>query len=103
MTKFDRIREARIRKGLTQDEIAAMVPCSRYTYRRWERDREPKTLDVAVRVCEIAGIDLHYYMTGEILDKLSQEEAMIISAFRGMKEEEQKALCVLLERREAKN
>ena len=101
MSKFSRLRSARIRKGLTQDEIAEMIPCSRYTYRRWERDREPKTLDVAVRVCEIAGIDLHYYMTGEILDKLSQEEAMIISAFRDMKEGEQRALCVLLERRKS--
>lgn len=99
MSKFERLRNARLRKGLTQDEVAQLVPCSRHTYRHWEKDREPKSLDMAVKVCSIVGIDLHYYMTGEVLDKLTQKEAMIISWFKGLTCDERNAVCLLVDRR----
>lgn len=100
MSKFERLKEARIRKGLTQDGVAKLVPCSRHTYRKWESDREPKSLDMAVKVCAIVGINLHYYMTGEVLDKLTKNEAMLVSWFRSLNDEEKSAVELLVDRRE---
>ncbi|MCV6612888.1 MAG: helix-turn-helix domain-containing protein [Amphritea sp.] len=79
MTKGDRLKAARLKEGRTQEQIAMELHVALTTYKGWEADREPRTLDMTARLCQCLGISLDYYVTGEeCTPALTTEESALI-------------------------
>ena len=51
------MKAARIRAGMTQEEIAQAVGISTSTYSDYERGKRDLPINVAVKFCEACGID----------------------------------------------
>jgi transcriptional regulator with XRE-family HTH domain len=82
-TKYERLKQARIAAKLTRSQLAAKLHTSEATYREWERNREPRSLETAQRMCETLGITLEYYITGRNHHaSLSIDERQLIDLYR---------------------
>lgn len=53
------IREARLRAGLTQQELAERLATTQPVVARWEAGRSSPTLETVVRAVRACGLDLH--------------------------------------------
>ncbi|WP_421865185.1 helix-turn-helix domain-containing protein [Motiliproteus sp.] len=61
----ERLRRARLKKRLRQQDVAQQLHMSVSTYKAWENGRgEPRSLSVAARLCDLLDISLDYYVTG---------------------------------------
>lgn len=56
----DLIREARLRAGLTQAELASRAGTVQPAIARWESGRTDVTLDNVVRLIRLCGLDLEF-------------------------------------------
>lgn len=75
MNKGARLKAARLAARKTQEEVAKELHIAATTYKGWEADREPRTLDMTARLCKCLSISLDYYVTGEeCAPPLSAEE-----------------------------
>ncbi len=53
------IKEARLRAGLTQQELADRLSTSQSVIARWESNRRSPTFETVVRAIRACGLDLH--------------------------------------------
>lgn len=92
------IREARLRAGLTQAELAERLETHQSVVARWETGRSEPTLTTVVRAVRACGLDLHFSLAqrdtdhrrliadavkrtprerlDDLLDRLDAEEAL---------------------------
>jgi len=81
---FERLKEERLRLGLTQDELAAQVGVSKRSYCAYESgDTSPSAKLLAALVG--MGCDVAYLLTGERLPgtpALTPEESALLDNFR---------------------
>jgi transcriptional regulator with XRE-family HTH domain len=52
----DELRKARLKAGLTQEQVAARTRISREYVSQLERNRQSPTVDMLLRVCRILGV-----------------------------------------------
>lgn len=52
----DELKKARLKAGLTQEQLAAQAQISREYVSQLERDRQSPTVDMLLRVCRILGV-----------------------------------------------
>lgn len=52
----DELRKARLKAGLTQEQVAARARISREYVSQLERNRQSPTVDMLLRVCRILGV-----------------------------------------------
>lgn len=57
MTNTLEMKAARVRAGMTQEEMAQAVGVSASTYSDYERGKRDLPINVALRFCETCGID----------------------------------------------
>lgn len=71
--RCQRLRLARRRCGLTQQQLARAMHRSLSSVKEWERGSAPKTLDCVVRLCDLLRISLDWYVTGRGQMRPAQE------------------------------
>lgn len=64
-TKSERLRAARLAKGITIERAASELHVAASTYKGWEAGSEPRSLDTAARVCEYLDITMDFYVRGK--------------------------------------
>lgn len=63
-TLGSRLRQARIQKGLNQEQVAAIIGKTTTAYGHYERDRNEMSKDVAQKLAINLGISLEWLLTG---------------------------------------
>lgn len=92
-----------MRVKLTQVEAARRLAKAVSTIKGWEsaQGTEPATLDDVVRVCNLYGIPIDYYVSGQCGDtRLSADQQRLLKAYSSLSPETQKALLLTLEQLE---
>ena len=71
------LRELRIKKGLTQDEVADSIGISLTSYARYELGlRQPKT-EIAIRICNFFGITAEELLKGELAQETAPNDEIM--------------------------
>lgn len=81
-----RLREMRIKNGLTQDELAEQLKCGAKAISRYESDENLSKVYDFIRVCECLG-DVSYIITGKEYSngkEITPEEKKILSAYKNL-------------------
>ena len=81
-----RLREMRIKNGLTQDELAEKLHCGAKAISRYESDENLSKVYDFIRVCECLG-DISYIITGKKCNhrtEITPEEKKILSAYKNL-------------------
>ena len=58
--KYERIRDLRIDRGLTQEAVAKILHVSQNTYSQYEIGRSRYPLDAVVKLAEFYGVSMDY-------------------------------------------
>jgi transcriptional regulator with XRE-family HTH domain len=81
-----RLREERLRLGLSQDEFASIGGLTRRTQTHYETDGRPPDTSY-LRALAGIGVDVVYVLTGETsINTLSIEESEVLSGYRQLNE-----------------
>jgi transcriptional regulator with XRE-family HTH domain len=57
-----RLKEARIRRGLTQDELAQRTSVAKDQISRWENGKSPRDMDAIMRIADVLDVTLDWLM-----------------------------------------
>lgn len=94
-----RLRNARIEKGLNQNELAKLLHCSSKAISRYENnDNLDKVYDF-VQMCECLGADINYISTGiehSNGKEITLQEQRILSAYRGLVDSDKRIVDFIL-------
>ncbi|RRD00043.1 XRE family transcriptional regulator [Amphritea balenae] len=65
--RAERLQRARLAQGLKQQDIATLLYKSLSTIKKWESatGAEPSNLDDLIRLCEVYGITVEWYLSGQ--------------------------------------
>ena len=93
------IKDIRVRKGLTQAEVASAVGVSSVVYSRYETGSRQPSIDMLVQMADIFGVTVDYLLGRRIAEdsSLSDFEQRLLNAARKADERaRQDALNVLM-------
>lgn len=93
----DRLRNERVRLGLSQEDLALVGGVNRNTQGSYERGARNPDTAYLVAVAGL-GIDIAFVLTGQKqISDLSGEEAQIIEQYRGIPDDDQKMIRRMLD------
>jgi transcriptional regulator with XRE-family HTH domain len=72
-TPGERLRAARLERGLTQEALAAELGVSRSAVAQWETDRAGQIRGNLLRIADVLGVSLEYLLHGD--DKRAPAQA----------------------------
>lgn len=91
-----RLQEERKRCGLTQLQVADALGIAKRTQANWEAGSSDATASYLSEVASKLSFDVAYILTGEratlASDALSQVEDVVVKQYRGLPEEDQRAI-----------
>lgn len=93
------IKDIRVRKGLTQAEVASALGVSSVVYSRYETGSRQPSIDMLVQMSDIFGVTVDYLLGRRIAEdsSLSDFEQRLLNAARNADERaRQDALSVLM-------
>lgn len=93
------IKDIRLRKGLTQSEVAAALGVSSVVYSRYENGKRQPSIDTLVQMADIFGVTVDYLLGRQDIEDstLSEYELHLLIASRNADERaKQDALNMLL-------
>ena len=93
------IKDIRIRKGLTQSEVASALGVSSVVYSRYENGKRQPSIDTLVQMADIFGVTVDYLLGKQDIEDstLSDYELHLLMASRNADERaKQDALNMLL-------
>lgn len=93
------IKDIRVRKGLTQAEVAGALGVSSVVYSRYETGSRQPSIDMLVQMADIFGVTVDYLLGRKIAEdsSLSDFEQRLLNAARNADERaRQDALSVLI-------
>ena len=94
-----RLREERLRLGLSQEDLAAMGGKGRNTVGAWERGEQSPNADFLIKAAE-AGMDAAYLLTGQrghvASNTLTDDEQTILAAWRSAAQSVRQAVRLML-------
>ncbi len=90
------VREARIHKGWTQEQLAEALDVATETVSRYEGGRAPPSLPMLYRIAEALGIDVGLLIDPESTE-LTQAETQLIKGWRRLDPKEQSLVLNLVE------
>ena len=73
------IKKLRDEKGLTQEQLAEMIPISRQAVSKWERGITIPDSSVLIRLSEIFSVTINEILSGEKINKTNEKEVNQIS------------------------
>lgn len=91
----ERLYEVRKRKGLTQQEFANELGCSRQTISCYEKNENLDKVYDFMQVCEQLREDINYILTGKECNEgkeISQEEKKILSAYKNLTDSDRRVV-----------
>lgn len=93
----DRLRDERVRLGLSQEDLALAGGVNRNTQGSYERGARNPDTAYLMAVAGL-GVDIGFVLTGQKqISDLSGEEAQIIDQYRNISEDDQKMIRRMLE------
>lgn len=95
----ERIKQERIRLGLTQQEIAEKCGVSREMWGRYERGLASPNCELLFSLL-LLGIDVQYIISGLNHQAISEKERLLLILFKQSNEEVQDAILTLLYNKE---
>lgn len=86
---MNKIRDLRLQKGWTQDELGTLLSCSGVTVGRYELGTRGLDIETILRLCEIFGCTADYLLgrSARPDPELSPEEEQLLSAWAAAPEE----------------
>ncbi|MCV6612418.1 MAG: helix-turn-helix domain-containing protein [Amphritea sp.] len=85
MTKYARLQAWRLKEGKTQEQIAMELHVALSTYKGWETNSEPRTLEMTARLCQCLRMSVDYYVTGqECIPALAPEETRLLQLYNAL-------------------
>lgn len=99
MALSDNIKEARTKRGLTQDELAKILNKTKNVISNWERGDNKPDADTLFTLCDILGVDPNYLLSWEnpIEFNMSLSEQEHIKKYRKLDEYGKKAVDTTLQ------
>ena len=64
-----RLKELRMRKGVTQREVAEVIGCAKSTYPKYEREEHEPDIDALCRLADYFGVTIDYLVGREKIIK----------------------------------
>jgi len=80
-----RIRECRIRKGLTQEQLAELLCCKKSLISQYENNKVDIKGSVIVELASLLGTTAGYLLKGELGCNLDENEMEMLSLMRMIK------------------
>ena len=82
------IKDIRVRKGLTQSEVASALGVSSVVYSRYETGSRQPSIDVLVQMANIFGVTVDYLLGRKVAEdsSLSDFEQQLLNAARNADE-----------------
>lgn len=99
-----RLREMRIKNGLTQDELAEKLHCGAKAISRYESDENLSKVYDFIRVCECLG-EVNYIITGKKSNdgkEITPEEKKILSAYKNLTDSDRRVVDFILDIKQEK-
>lgn len=93
------IKDIRVRKGLTQSEVASALGVSSVVYSRYENGKRQPSIDTLIQMADIFGVTVDYLLGRQDIEDstLSEYELHLLIASRNADERaKQDALNMLL-------
>lgn len=101
MTLGTRMREARMRAGLTQRELAQRFSVRHNTISNWEKDKSAPTPVQIERICTVLGVSPNYLVSGvedgAVFPELPSDEIALLKRYRALDATGKGAVTALLE------
>lgn len=94
-----RLREIRISKGLTQDQLAEKLQCSNKAISCYENNKNLDKVYDFQKICEFLGEDINYLITGNRYNnckKITLYEQQILSAYRNLTDSDKRIVDFIL-------
>lgn len=91
-----RVRQARLRRGLTQEQLAEQLELSPATVGRLELGKLPLTLETLVRISEVLATPLGALLEERDASGLTEAEADVLARWRRLDDRGRTALRHLL-------
>ena len=100
MALSNNLKEARIKKGYKQEELAALVGKSKNVISNWERGDNKPDADTLFKLCDILDVDANYLLGWENNQNLSLSisEQSLIKKFRSLSVQDQETVEILIDR-----
>lgn len=93
-----RLKAARSRMKLTQQDVAKRVNQSVTTYKGWEQDRsKPRTYSMISRLCQVLHITIDYYISGAENTVLQPEQQRLLEKYDQLSPDMKKAVDMVIE------
>ncbi|MBX5455110.1 MAG: helix-turn-helix domain-containing protein [Acidobacteriia bacterium] len=99
-TPGERIRQARLERGMTQEELAERVGVSRSAVAQWETDRAGQVGAHLTRIAQVLGVGAEYLLSGT-QESARGDELALLRLYRACSAED-RALLLQTARRLAK-
>ena len=74
MAYYDRIKEARLACGLTQEQIAQKIGVAKSTFTGYEKGNREPTMILLGKIMEVLHVDANYIFQDEMQDELFKDE-----------------------------
>lgn len=98
--KNQRLRQARKATGLSRNQLAILMHKSPHTIKSWETTaRQPRTLREVERLCDLLGITVTWYLTGQPPMKPilpSEKEKELLALFSELTDEQKEAVLEIM-------
>ncbi len=91
----ERLKELRLEKGYTQNQIAKILNVSGNTIYAWENNSMP-TLTNVIKVCEAMNITLEQFFCGEANYRLSDDEQKFLNEWFALTDTQKNAILTLI-------
>ena len=65
MSLHERIKEARLRRGITQEQLGALIGVAKTTITGYEKNREPTAAKVG-EIADALGVDVNFLFQDEV-------------------------------------
>ncbi len=98
MSLANNLKNARIKKGLKQDDLAKMIGKSKNVISNWERGDNKPDADTLFRLCDILDVDANYLIGWESNQNLSLSirEQELIKKYRFLSDYDKEAIDSLI-------
>lgn len=94
MTMGMRIRESRVKMGMTQEELAEQICSKKSLISQYENDKVDIKGSVIVELAEYLGTTTGYLLNGEVGDVFGEEEKEMLEFMAMLKNSELKKVAV---------
>lgn len=94
-----RLRQIRIDKGLTQDQLAQQLGCSSKAISCYENDKNLDKVYDFQKICEYLDADINYLMSGKEHSsgkEITEQEKQILSAYRELSDSDRRIVNFVL-------